>query len=219
MVWQGWASCCTLARIFDHKAFLSLCFPCYWNIHASSHDLLPCPESAASNALKVRLKGIRARSPSTRRRTPGRSRMAYSSRNISVRCETTKSRQDHRGHSKPHREHQIDGKISTLLDVIRIPCRSLYFMTFHPLDLISSSSLIPLHCLLARLLPRDVIDVNRSETRHQSERNSRPSPQAVEVPVQAEASAERYRHGDLFVVSQSDDRSNGVKKRGVWIRI
>ena len=93
-------------------------------------------------------------------------------------------------------------------------------MAYHPLNSNpSSTSLIPLNRLLARLLPRDVIDVHRSETRNQSERNSRPSPQAVEVPVQAEASAERYWHGDLFVVSQSDDRSNGVSKRRVLIRI
>jgi hypothetical protein len=73
-------------------------------------------------------------------------------------------------------------------------------MAYHPLNSNPpSTSLIPLNRLLARLLPRDVIDVNRSETRDQSERNSRPSPQAVKIPVQAEASAEGYWHGDLFV--------------------
>jgi hypothetical protein len=79
-------------------------------------------------------------------------------------------------------------------------------MSFHNLDPDSLSSLIPLDRLLARFIPRNVIDVNRSETRHQSERERRPSPQAVEVPMQAEASAEGYRHGDLFVFSQPVDR-------------
>ena len=74
-------------------------------------------------------------------------------------------------------------------------------MSFHNLDPDSLSSLVPLDRLLACFVPRDVIDVNRSDTRHQSERERRPSPQAVEIPVQAEASAEGYWHCDLFVVS------------------
>lgn len=36
---QGRANCCTLARVFDHEVFLSVCFQCHWNTYAR-HELL-----------------------------------------------------------------------------------------------------------------------------------------------------------------------------------
>jgi hypothetical protein len=45
------------------------------------------------------------------------------------------------------------------------------------------ASLIPLHSFLARFMPRNTIDVDRRDARHQTERDSRTSPQAIQVPV------------------------------------
>jgi hypothetical protein len=65
-------------------------------------------------------------------------------------------------------------------------------------------------------VPRDTIDIHRSEARDQSERNSWPSPKPVEIPVQAEADAKGYGHGDLFVISQSiDHREEGLEREEV----